>query len=160
MYTFEKFNLRLFPLFLLVIGTVFIFSEMYIEGGVAGTFGALFSISFKGFNIDAKNMLIRHYDRFLWFYVGRWHPIPKPLYITVVRIRLSGKRNNPLPLVTPGTGTSAKAYKMNLVIESKERYISLTYGSKVKMLEEGLKISVLLNIKMLDHSTSEKKWIN
>jgi hypothetical protein len=48
---------------------------------------------------------------------------------------------------------------MNLVVAGKERYIALTRGSKQEMLEEGLKIARTLNIKLLDHTTSEKRWL-
>lgn len=159
MYSYEKFAIRLFPLFLLILGIFFTFTAMYIEAGIAGTIGAIFSLSFTGFKIDANKRLIRQYDRFLWFYLGKWKPYPTPLYVTVVRIKLSGRKDQPLPLALPGDGKSALSYKLNLVVESKERYISLARGKRLAMLDEGLKIARLLNIKLLDHTTSEKRWL-
>jgi hypothetical protein len=159
MYVYEKFTVRLFPWFMLILAVFFTFSHKYIEAGLFGSFGALFSISFNGFAIDPQKMLIRQYDRFLWFYFGKWRPIGNPLYVTVVRIKLSGRRVSPMPLITPGEGKSSRSYKLNLVVEGKERYISLTHGERLKMLEEGLKIARCLNIKLLDHSTIEKRWL-
>jgi len=159
MYTFEKFNLRLFPLFLLIIGTGFTIAGNYIEGGIFGTFGAIFSVSFKGFQIDPNKRLIRKYDRFLWFYLGKWEALSTPLYVTVVRIKISGQRNTPLPLPTSGTGASTKSYKMNLVVDGNERFVPLTHGNRKTMLDEGLKLARTLNIKLLDHTTIEKQWI-
>lgn len=159
MYTYEKFNLRLFSWFLLFIGIVFTFSGMYTEAALFGTPGALTAISFTGFNIDPEKMLIRKYDRFLWFYFGKWHPIYAPAYVTVVRVMLSGKRMMPMPLVAPDTGRSTRSYKINLVVNTSERFIPLAYGNRLIMLEEGLKIAKTLNIKLLDHTTSEKRWL-
>lgn len=159
MYTYEKFNLRLVPPFLVIIGTLFIATKMYIQGGLLGTIGALFSISFKGFSIDPEKMTIRHYDRFLWFSFGAWKPIPAPQYVTVVRIKLSSRRDGAIPLVLPSEGKSSVSYKMNLVVNSKERYLPLARGNRLDMLEEGLKIARLLNVKLLDHTTCEKRWL-
>ena len=159
MYSYEKFNPRIFPIFMLIISIPFLLSKMYIEAGVTGTFGAVFSVSFIGFNIDCKQHRIRQYDRFLWFYIGRWREFPTPLYVTVVRIKVGGRRNNPLPLALPGEGRSARTYKLSLIVDGKERFISLTRGPKDKMISEGIKLARALNIKMLDHTTSEKHWI-
>ena len=159
MYTYEKFNVRLFSWFLLLLGVIFTFSGMYIEAGIFGTPGALTAISFTGFNIDPNEMRIRKYDRFLWFYFGKWKPIIAPMYVTVVRVRLSGRRTMPMPLITPDTGRSSRSYKINLVVHTSERFIPLTYGNRLSMLEEGLKIAKTLNIKLLDHTTSEKRWL-
>nr|MDA3822081.1 hypothetical protein [Bacteroidales bacterium] len=109
--------------------------------------------------IDPQKNLIQKYDRFYWFYFGKWQKLPPPMYVTVVRIKLSGGRNSPLPMPSAGNSKPAKSYKMNLVVDGKERYIPLTYGNQKTMLEEGLKIARTLNIKLLDHTTIEKVWI-
>ncbi len=160
MYTFERFNVRLFSWFLLLVGTILSLSGMYLEGALFGTPGALTAISFTGFNIDAEKSRFRKYDRFLWVYIGSWHPIPEPMYVTVVRVKLSGRRLSPLPMATADEGRSTRTYKMNLVVNGKERYIPLTYGKRTELLNEGMKIAALLNIRLLDHTTSEKHWVS
>lgn len=159
MYTYEKFNIRLMPWFLLILAVGFTFSEMYLEAVIFGTPGSLFAISFKGFNIDAENGKIRHYDRFLWFYFGKWKAYPKPLYVTVVSIKLGAKRNAPIAFVLPESGKASQSYKMNLVIDDKRRYIALTRGNRSKLIEEALKIGHLLNIRVLDYTSHEKQWL-
>lgn len=151
--------MRIFPWFMLILGIVFAITGMYIEAGIFGTFGAVFSISFNGFSIDSQKLLIRQYDRFLWFYFGKWRPFPRPLYVTVVSIKVSGRRIQPLPLALPGEGKSSQTYKLNLVVDGKERYISLARGKRLAMLDEGLKIARLLHVKLLDHSSHEKRWL-
>ncbi|MFC2129349.1 hypothetical protein ACFLQX_01070 [Bacteroidota bacterium] len=146
--------------FLLLLGIVFTFQEMYIEAAVFGTPGGLFAISFKGFKIDSINRRIKHYDRFLWFYFGRWHDYPQPLYVTVVSVKLGSKRNAPIAFVLPESGKAAQSYKMNLVVEGKQRYIPLTRGNRSKLIEEALKIGQLLNIRVLDYTSPDKKWLS
>ncbi len=159
MYTYEKFNIQLLPWFALILAIVFLFSKMYMEAGVSGAIALLFCISYTGFNIDPLRGRIRQYDRFLWFYIGNWRPIPTPLYVSVVRIRLSSKRVSPLPLPAPETGKSSRTYKLNIVVEGPERYISLTHGKRLEMLEVGLKIARMLHVRLLDQTTSEKRWL-
>jgi len=160
MYTYEKFTLRLFPIMLLAVSLVLIFIlKEYTFGGITGTFGAVFSISFNGFTIDAPGRKYRQYDRFLWFYMGSWKPLPPPMYVTVVRIKLSSRRDQASPMVGPGDGSSVRTYKLNLVIDDKSRYIPLARGKRMEMLQEGHKLAHYLGIRLLDHTTSEKKWI-
>ena len=160
MYTFERFNFRLFSWFLMVLGFGLALSGMYLESAIFGMPGALTAVSFTGFNIDSEKKRYRKYDRFLWVYIGAWHPLPDPSYVTVVRVKLSGRRISPLPLATAQEGRSSRTYKMNLVVNSKERYIPLVYGKRTELLNEGLKIATLLGIKLLDHTTAEKHWIS
>ena len=159
MYTYEKFNLRLMAWFLLLLGIIFTISGMYREAALFGTPGGLLAISFKGFKIDAANGRIKHYDRFLWFYFGRWQEYPPPKYVTIVSIKLSGKRNTPIPFVVPAGGKASQSYKMNLVVEGKQRFIPLTRGNREKLLEEAMSIGKLLDIRVLDHTSCEKRWL-
>lgn len=116
-------------------------------------------MSFKGFKIDAEKGRIKHYDRFLWFYFGRWKPYPPPQYVTVVSIKLSGKRNAPIAFVIPESGKASQSYKMNLVVEGKQRFIPLARGNRKNLLEEAMKIGELLDIRVLDYTSYDKQWL-
>ena len=159
MYTYEKYNLQLFPWFLVLVGAGLAVAGMYTEAALFGTPGALTCISFKGLNVDPETRRIRQYNRFLWFYFGKWVPFSSPLYVTVVRIKLSSSRVAPLPFLVLPQGKSASSYKMNLVVDGPERYYSLTYGQRHTMMEEALKIARLLGVKVLDYTTHKKQWI-
>ena len=159
MYTYEKFNIRLMAWFLLLLGVFFTISGMYIEAATFGTPGGLFAISFKGFKIDATNKRIKHYDRFLWFYFGRWQSYPQPQYVTVVSIKLGSIRNASIAMVMPEGGKSSQSYKMNLIVEGKQRFIALARGDRKKLLKEAMIIGKLLDIKVLDYTSHEKLWI-
>lgn len=131
---------------------------MYLEAAIFGTPGGLFIISFKGFKIDAEKGMIKQYDRFLWFYFGKWKPFSPPQYVTVVSVKLSAKRNS-IAIVAPVGGKPSQTYKMNLVVEGKERFIPLTRGNRRKLLEEAMTIGKLLDIRVLDYTSHEKQWL-
>jgi len=79
--------------------------------------------------------------------------------VTIVRINLSSSRNLPAPMVLPDDKKGAKSFKVNLVVEGKERYINICRGAKEVMTEEALKLGTHLGLRVLDFTTSEKKWI-
>jgi hypothetical protein len=159
MYTYERFNVRLFPWFLIIVALIFTFSGMYLEGALVGTPGGLLVVSWKGININAADQTIRVYDKFLWFYIGKWQHIPKPLYVTVVRINLSASRTAAIPFIAPQEGKSTVAYKINLIVDGHQRFVPIARGKRAEMLEEAWKIARLLDIRLLDHTTCDKVWL-
>ena len=131
---------------------------------VRGTFesfalGFLLSFSYQGVKIDPEQKRYLKYDRFAWFRIGQWKPMSPPAYVTIVRINLSSHRNLPSPLALPDDRKGAKSYKVNLVVEGDERYISICRGPLEGMTAEALRLGRHLGIRVLDFSTHEKKWI-
>lgn len=136
----------------------FLYGEL-IGGFISLVLGILVSFSYQGITIDPEQNRYRKYDRFLKLHIGRWEPLPPPSYVTMVRINLSSFRNLPSPLALPDDRKSAKSYKVNLVVEGKERYIPVCRGKLEPMRKEALRLGKLLGIRVLDFSTPEKKWI-
>jgi len=130
-----------------------------IGGAVAIFIGILSSFSYQGILIDQENRRYLKYDRFLWIKIGKWEPLSTPSYVTIVRINLSSRRTLPAPMVLPESGKSAKSFKVNLVVEGESRYIDICRGSLEKMVREALRLGKHLQIRVLDYSTHEKKWI-
>jgi hypothetical protein len=159
MYTYEKYYFRLFsPLLGLLAFIFFLYGEL-IGGAVSLVLGALVSFSYQGITIDPDRKRYRKYDRFLRLHIGRWEPLSPPSYVTLVRINLSSFRNLPSPLALPDNRKIAKSYKVNLVVDGKERYISVCRGKLEPMKKEAIRLGQLLGIRVLDFSTPEKKWI-
>ncbi|HER07438.1 MAG TPA: hypothetical protein ENO20_00880 [Bacteroides sp.] len=158
MYTFERYNFRIITLVLGLVAIAFFVNSGFIGGFLFTALGILLSFSYQGIIIDPVNALYRKYDRFMWIKIGGWTPLPEPSYVTVVRINLSSNRNLPTPLVPPDT-KSARSYKVNLVVEGDQRYVSVCRGPRKEMTEEALKLGKLLHIRVLDYTTHEKKWI-
>jgi hypothetical protein len=159
MYTHEKYNFRMVTLLLGLMAIIFLVYEAYIGGVVSIVLAGLLSNSFQGVKIDGKGRRFIRYDRFLRLRIGKWEPLPEPSYVTLVRINLSSRRTLPGPLVMPENKRGAKAFKVNLVVEDDRRYIPVCRGGLDKMKEEALALGEELDIRVLDYTTHEKKWI-
>ena len=137
----------------------FLVNGAYIGSSICFVAGALAAFSYQGVIIDTTGQRYMKYDRFLKFRIGGWNPLPAPSYVTIVRINLSSRRTGPTPIVVPQDKKGARAFKVNLVVEGNERYISICRGSLHKMTEEALRLGEHLQIRVLDYTTHEKKWI-
>ena len=159
MYIYEKYNFRIITLLMVLMTIIFLGYNEYIGAAVGIILGILVSFSYQGIKIDTENMRYLKFDRFSWFKIGRWMPLSAPSYVTIVRINLSSKRTMPAPMVLPENNKSAKSFKVNLVVDGDERYVYICRGSLDKMTREALKLGHFLNIRVLDYSSHEKKWI-
>ena len=159
MYTYEKYNFRIITLILGLMAFIFLVYNAYIGAIVSLALGILLVYSYQGVKIDGENQRFMRYDRFVKFRIGRWETLPKPSYVTLVRINLSSRRTLPAPMVMPENKKGAKAFKVNLVVEDDMRYITICRGSLEKMREEALKLGRELGIRVLDYTTHDKHWI-
>jgi len=158
MYTYERYNFRILTLLLALVVVIFLVYSEFIGASVALVVGILSVFSYQGIIIDPEKMQFLKYDRFVWIKIGLWTPLSAPSYVTIVRINLSSNRNLPSPLVLPDT-KSAKSYKVNLVVEGDQRYVTVCRGHRMEMVEEALKLGQLFDIRVLDYTTHEKRWI-
>ena len=158
-YRYEKYNFRVISLLLVLIALVFLFNGEYIGASVAFVLGALLTISYQGVIIDREKKRYLKYDRFLRIRIGSWKTFSKPSYVTIVRIKLSNRRTAPSPIIAPEDKKGARAFKVNLVVEGKERFIPICHGSLDKMSAEALRLGEFLQLRVLDYTTHEKKWM-
>ena len=158
-YTYEKYSFSIVTLLMVLMTFIFLVNSEFVGGAVSILLGVLLSISYRGISIDTLKKQYLKYDRFLWIKIGRWKSYSKPSYLTIVRINLSSSRNLPAPMLLPDNKKDAKSFKVNLVVEGNERYINVCRGSKEVMTIEALRLGRHLGIRVLDFTTSEKKWI-
>ena len=158
-YRYEKYNFRVISPLLVLIALVFLFNGEYIGASIAFVLGALLSVSYQGVIIDREGNRYLKYDRFLNFRIGSWKKFSKPSYVTIVRIKLSNRRTAPSPIIAPEDKKGARAFKVNLVVEGKERFIPVCHGPLDKMNSEALRLGNYLQLRVLDYTTHEKKWI-
>lgn len=159
MFIYEKYNFRLFtPLMALTAFILLIYSQ-FIGASIAILLGIFLSFSYQGIKIDPEKQRYVKYDRFLWLRIGSWVGMSTPSYVTIVRINLSSRRTMPSPLILPGDKKGVRSYKVNLVVEGKERYIYICRGSLDKMTKEAIRLGNYLNLRVLDYTTPDKKWI-
>jgi len=159
MYRYEKYHFRMFTPLMILMTVIFLIYAEYIGASIAFVLGGLLVFSWQGIIIDAVQKKYMKYDRFLGWKIGRWESLSTPSYVTIVRINLSSRRAAPSPIVLPQDKKGARAYKVNLVVEGNERFISICRGSLELMTEEALRIGRYLGIRVLDYTTKEKKWI-
>lgn len=159
MFIYEKYTFRLFTPLMALLAIIFLTYTEFFGASVAILIGILLSFSYQGIKIDMKKKRYVQYDRFLWVRIGSWVPLPTPSYVTIVRINLSSRRTIPSPMILPEDKKGAKSYKVNLVVEGKQRYINICRGSLEKMTKEAIRLGEFLNLRVLDYTTHDKKWI-
>lgn len=138
---------------------VFLVYAQYIVASITFILGTLLAFSYQGVIIDPEQQRYLKYDRFLNIKIGGWKTLSTPSYVTVVRINLSSRRSAPSPIVVSQDKKGVRAFKVNLVVDSDERYISICRGSLEKMTSEALRLGKHLQIRVLDYTTHDKKWI-
>jgi hypothetical protein len=158
-YHYEKYQFRVVTPLLVLIGLTFLFNGGYIGAAIAFVLAGLAAFSYQGVIIDLRGKRYLKYDRFLKFRIGSWTALPKPSYVTIVRIKLSSRRTAPSPIVAPEDKKGARAFKVNLVVEGDERFIPICHGSLEKMTGEALRMGEQLQLRVLDYTTHEKKWM-
>jgi hypothetical protein len=158
-YHYEKYSFKMITPLMALISLAFLVNGEYIGGSIAFVLGALMAVSFQGIIIDTAGRRYMKYDRFLKIKIGAWKALSPPSYVTIVPINLSSRRTAPSPIVVPQDKKGARAFKVNLVVDGHERYISICRGSLQKMTEEALRLGKHLQIRVLDYTTHEKKWI-
>jgi hypothetical protein len=159
MYNYERYNFRVLTLLLGLMAFIFLVYNTYTGAIISLALAILVTFSYEGITIDPVRKRYIKYDRFLRIRIGRWEALPKPSYVTLVRINLNNLRNMASPIIAPQPGKSTRAYKVNLVVEGDVRYIAICRGPLEKMTEEALKLGKLLGIRVLDYTTHNKKWI-
>lgn len=145
------------PLFL-VVGSFFAVEMEFITAAILILLGVALLISFHGIRIDPENKKIQKFTRILWFRFGNWVPMKPVQYLTINRYNIRGSQSGYLTGADTGAGVY-KSYKINMVFEGKNLYMTLMKGNRDKMIEEALKIGHIINCRVLDYSTYDKKWI-
>ncbi len=159
MYNYEHYNFRVITLLFGLMAIMFLAYSEYIGGAISLALGILVTFSYEGITIDLPGERYRKYDRFVSLRIGKWQKLPKPSYVTLVKIHLKNQKSQTSPIVAPQTGKASRAIKVNLVVEGDTRYIAICHGPMEKMRAEALKLGKAMNLRVLDYTTREKKWI-
>ena len=159
LYCYEKYSFKVITPLMALLSFAFLVNGEFIGGSICFVAGGLSAFSFQGVIIDMEEKQYLKYDRFLNFRIGAWTSLSPPSYVTIVRINLSSRRSAPSPIVVPQDKKGARAFKVNLVVDGPERYISICRGSLHTMTEEALRLGEHLHVRVLDYTTHEKKWV-
>jgi hypothetical protein len=158
-YKYEKYSFKIVAPLMALLTIAFLVNGEYIGGPICFVLGVLSAFSYQGIIIDTSTQRYMKYDRFLKFRIGGWKDLPVPSYVTIVRINLSSSRTTPTPIVVPQDKKGVRAFKVNLVVEGQMRFLGICRGSMEKMTKEALRLGEHLQLRVLDYTTHEKKWI-
>ena len=158
-YKYEKYSFKIITPLMALLTIAFLVNGAYIVGPICFVLGVLSAFSYQGIIIDTSTQRYMKYDRFLKFRIGGWKDLPVASYVTIVRINLSSRRTAPTPIVVPQDKKGARAFKVNLVVEGQMRFLGICRGSLEKMTKEALRLGEYLQLRVLDYTTHEKKWI-
>lgn len=154
----KRFNITLFLIFSFELALFYAVS--YVLGGISIllTIGILLIKS--GIEIDLDNERMRDYVSIFGIELGTWTNIPKLKYISIVRVKLK-RKSFKFSAVTFGQSSSNKSmFNVNLITEDKrKRYIKVLSAEKEESITTAIKIAELLELKVLDYTSFEKKWI-
>jgi hypothetical protein len=90
---------------------------------------------------------------------GKWKDLPAVKYISVVRVNESSKGYQVSSRMFVESSKGEKAFNLNLIVDDKIRFITLSRMKKEIGLKTAMEIGNLFDLKVLDLSTPEKKWI-
>jgi len=159
-YKYEKYSFKIITPLMALLTIAFLVNGEYIGGPICFVLGILSAFSYQGIIIDTATQRYMKYDRFLNFRIGGWKALPVQSYVTIVRINLSSRRTAASPIVVPQDKKGARAFKVNLVVEGQARFIGICRGSLENMTKEALRLGGHLQLRVLDYTTHEKKWIS
>lgn len=159
-YKYEKYSFKIIAPLMALLTIAFLVNGEYIGGPICFVLGALSAFSYQGIIIDTRTQRYMKYDRFLNFSIGGWKDLPVASYVTIVRINLSSRRTAPSPIVVPQDKKGVRAFRVNLVVEGQERFIGICRGSLELMTKEALRLGEHMQLRVLDYTTHEKKWIS
>ena len=104
---------------------------------------------------DLENRKYLDYYGFLGIKIGKWKEIPKTDYVTVFPERSVQGKN----LMSISSHHAETYYKIDLIISRTKRINAGQVYDKKAALEKGKEIAKALNVRLLDYTTEESKWV-
>ena len=144
---------------ILCIGLLLFFLNEYI-GLFIIIISAISSLSSAGLEIQPTTNVMRSYRSIGTFTIGRWNTLPKIEYIAVVRMIQGKKTFHASSVSIVQVPTNEHIYHLNFVLNpNKNDIIKLSAGSSEKMIEIALLLGKQMNLKVLDFTTPQHKWL-
>ena len=116
--------------------------------------GLYFSV--LGLQIDFNKNQRREFFGIFGYKFGKWKPLPKIEYVTIFVERYAQRGS----VASIDNVQHYSKLNVSLIVSKTERYEAGFFHDKSKALETGKLIARNLNIKLLDYTTKEPKWVN
>jgi len=152
--TLDKHKLNFsFIAFFLVCTAIAVFIHLNI--GLIGLAIGVALLTYQGgIEIDVSRQRYRNYMVVLGVTVGEWQKLSPIKYVTVVRyLGVTGETES------GAIDGVAHMYKLSLAVDDKRRVVKIKTLALSDALSEAMKIGEALDVKVLDCTTPNRKWI-
>ena len=150
----------LFRLIGLLIGLLLYFAINPYTGLSLMVISAIYSLTSTGKEINTSKKSIRDFRKLGKLTYGKWIDLPPIKYIAVVRMLRGKKSFHASSVSIVQMATDEYVYVLNLVVDPvKNDTIKLLEGSLNESISSALKLGEMLNLKVLDFTTPDHKWI-
>ena len=151
------------PLFILLIADLMLWSTSYYVLAIITTLlTCVVLIQPTGFIIDKDKRKIKFIKGFISLKTGKWKKLPEVKYVSLLRVKQINNFHQTNPVLFDPKTEKSSNYLVNLVIKEnwqKERPVKLLATSKEDAINQGLKLGDYLDLRVLDQTTHEKKWL-
>ncbi len=144
---------------LLCVGLLTFFLHEY-SGLALIVLTSILSLTSSGREINTTTLKYRSYRALGSIMIGIWKELPKTEYIAVVRMIQGKKTFHASSVSIVQVPTNDFVYHLNLVINpQKNQVLKIADGSMEQMLDIAILLGKKMNLKVLDFTSPQHKWI-
>ena len=141
--------------FILILLGGYLLYIMNLFGLIALVVGLGLFFSVIGIQIDFNNNIRREFFGIFGYKIGKWHSLPKIDYVTIFIEHLSQRGS----VASIDSVRQFSKIKVSLIVSKYEKYDAGIFNDKWKAMDAGKLVAKNLNIKLLDYTGKEPKWI-
>lgn len=144
----------------LIVGLLIFFAINDYFGLTIMLISSIFTLTSSGKEIDTIGLRTRNFTSLGNLFYGKWEKLPQIKYIAVVRM-LQGKKSFHASSVSIiQVPTDQYVYQLNFVVDvEKKEIIKLCEGEMTATIGQALQLGEMMNLRVLDFSTPDHKWI-
>lgn len=146
----------------LILGLLIFYTINEIGGLLLLFISGVFALTTSGKEIDFASRKIRNYTSLGNLTFGSWDNLPKIEYIAVVRMIKGKKKFHASSVSVVQEPSTDYLYHLNFVVNphKQETYKICNYDEGEQALKHALELGKSMNLKVLDFTTPNHKWIN
>lgn len=146
----------------LSLGLLIFYTVNDLAGLLLLFISGVFALTTSGKEINTSTHKIRNFTALGNLTYGTWEKLPKIEYIAVVRMIKGKKKFHASSVSVVQEPSNDYLYNLNFVINphKQETYKICSFDECEKALSHGLELGKSMNLKVLDFTTPNHKWIN
>lgn len=145
----------------LLLGLLIFYTVNDLIGLLLLFIAGIFALTSAGKEVDCLNKRVRNYTALGNLTFGNWETLPPIEYIAVVRMVKGKKSFHASSVSVVQVPSNEYIYQLNLVINPQKQQIHKIFsGESSEALNHALELGKAMNLKVLDFTTPNHKWIN